>query len=29
VMPRGVLEEVSSKLLGVAVRIDDPREAEG
>jgi hypothetical protein len=26
VMPRGVLEEVSSKLLGVAVKIDDPRE---
>ena len=26
VMPRAVLEEVSSKLLGVAVRIDDPRE---
>lgn len=26
VMPRGVLEEVSSKLLGVAVTIDDPRE---
>ena len=26
VMPKGVLEEVSSKLLGVAVRIDDPRE---
>ena len=27
VMPKGVLEEVSSKLLGVAVRIDDPRES--
>ena len=26
VMPKGVLEEVSSKLLGVAVKIDDPRE---
>jgi hypothetical protein len=27
VMPKGVLEEVSSKLLGVAVTIDDPRES--
>jgi hypothetical protein len=26
VMPRGVLEEVSSKLLGRPVTIDDPRE---
>jgi hypothetical protein len=26
VMPRAVLEEVSSKLLGRPVRIDDPRE---
>jgi hypothetical protein len=26
VMPKGVLEEVASKLLGVTVRIDDPRE---
>ena len=27
VMPKGVLEEVSSKLLGVSVKIDDPRES--
>jgi hypothetical protein len=27
VMPKVVLEEVSTKLLGVPVRIDDPREA--
>jgi hypothetical protein len=27
VMPKGVLEEVASKLLGLPVRIDDPREA--
>ena len=27
VMPKGVLEEVSSKLLGVTVQIDDPRES--
>ena len=27
VMPKGVLEDVSSKLLGVAVKIDDPRES--
>lgn len=26
VMPRGVLEEVSSKLLGRPVTIDDPRD---
>jgi Fe-S cluster biogenesis protein NfuA len=26
VMPRAVLEEVAGKLLGVTVRIDDPRE---
>ena len=26
VMPKGVLEEVSAKLLGQAVTIDDPRE---
>ena len=27
VMPKGVLEEVSSKLLGRPVMIDDPRES--
>ena len=27
VMPKAVLEDVAAKLLGVAVRIDDPREA--
>ena len=27
VMPKGVLEEVSSKLLGRPVTIDDPRES--
>ncbi len=27
VMPKGVLEEVSSKLLGVTVQIADPRES--
>jgi Fe-S cluster biogenesis protein NfuA len=26
VMPRAVLEEVAGRLLGVTVRIDDPRE---
>jgi Fe-S cluster biogenesis protein NfuA len=26
VMPREVLEEVAAKLLGLTVRIDDPRE---